>query len=733
MKKTGILFAVLLIVSPLSAEISFGNSDLNKNNELLFTIRHSTPGTDSYSSLMYAKIADGMPSENPAPLTCYPEKMELLENGTLLQIRNRYGTAVYNTKSEVLKWTELAKTLPEKSVPVPVYKTSSNGEYACYIQKKSGIKGSLIIEKVKTGKKIILTENVLSGSSSIPVKWAPEGSFLVYEKNQKIYFCKPEALFDGVEIDEKYRKLGNGTINNIEWASEKYLAYIDDCILYKINTKELYTLGLYSDIIGQGKAMGRLPFNFNPKADSFSTNSEVNSIVVVQNNKLFTYLRVLKESCDYMDVVFSRPYTDSSASLTGSYVFWDNSGTPVLWQEKLPYNGTKEKGSVYKLGPQATKVLEIQDSGKPFISQDGSKVAFFAGSVIYVYDINTWKRLGELSGEKIICALWANRNVLYVGGEKTVRKWNLISNTVETISLSQATGAYWNLIENSVIANVQNGGKTAETENYRYNKEKGTWTKATVSIPHETSNQNGIYRVFTGKTSNKNYKNALYVRTLDKSAVTKALYPQSVKKSAEPKKVALVFDAYNNADGVAKILSVLKTYNIPGTFFMNGEFIRRYPSETRQIAANGYDCASMFFSATDLTDRAFVIDEDFVRRGLARNEDEFYQITGKELMLYWHAPYYSVTEEIIEAGKNAGYSYLNVEDNLGIKLSDSELTITQKIEQCLESLKKSKIKVIPVPAGITTSSSSDVVYEYLDVLICALLDSGYQITTLDNM
>ena len=38
----------------------------------------------------------------------------------------------------------------------------------------------------------------------------------------------------------------------------------------------------------------------------------------------------------------------------------------------------------------------------------------------------------------------------------------------------------------------------------------------------------------------------------------------------------------------------------------------------------------MFFSLTDLTQNDFIIDEDFIRRGLARNEDEFYQTQSQK-------------------------------------------------------------------------------------------------------
>ena len=144
---------------------------------------------------------------------------------------------------------------------------------------------------------------------------------MIYEKNGAVFFCNPDAVLRGVEIDERYRKIGRGSINSVHWASSKYLAYVDDYLLYKINTKELYTLGLYSGIIGQGKPMGRLPFQFNPLTDKFSCNSEATSVVVTQNGRLFTYLVVRSASCDYMDVIYSRPYTESNASLVASYVF----------------------------------------------------------------------------------------------------------------------------------------------------------------------------------------------------------------------------------------------------------------------------------------------------------------------------------------------------------------------------------------------------------------------------
>lgn len=727
MKKISILFLVFVFVSFfVSAGTSFGNPDLNLNDEVLFTVRHNMVGTNSYKSLFYTKLKDGKPEGVPEVITCYPEQMELLSGGDILQIRNRYGIARYSKRNGTLKWIEKKEAMPENIVPVVPYSVSPDGKYFCRIERTSIFSGNLVLVNTDSGKSSVLCENVLNSYEDLPVKWSPDSTVLVYEKNGGVYFCNPDAVLRGVEIDERYRKIGRGTINSVFWASAKFLAYIDDYLLYKINTKELYTLGLYSGIIGQGKPMGRLPFQFNPLTDRFSCNSDVTSTVVTQNGRLFTYLVVRSASCDYMDVIYSRPYTESKASLVDSYVFWDSNDKPILWQEKLPYDGIKEQGSVYKLDAQAQQVLEIQDSGKPFISPNGSKVAFFAGSVVYVYDMNTWKRISVLTGEKVISAIWTDDSELYVGGEKSVRRWNIITGKADTVTLASAEAGYWNDADYSIIADAGNSSY------YTYNSKKGTWTKLTDEVIPTPEKQNGRYRVYIGTTQNKNYDNAVYVRSLSKRAVTIPVFKESARKTTEKKKVALVFELYDNADGLPQILSELKKFNVRGSFFLNGEFIRRYPSETRQIVTNGHLCASMFFTTANLTENSFVINEDFVRRGLARNEDEFYDCTKNELTLFWHAPYYAVTPQIIGYGENAGYTYVTSTNDIS-EFSIPDADPEKLIKKYCQSLEKAGGGVVSVVGGFSQSNHSRPLYKYLDLLISALLDSGYELVDLNSL
>ena len=728
MKKrfSAILFLFSIPVTFSFANISFGKFDINENDELLFTVNQNALGAANYTSLFYAKIKNGEAAGQPEIISCYPEQMEVLDGGNILQIRNRFGTARFDYKNERLSWLKKISGLPENLMPTAPYQVSPDGKYFCKIEKSQVCSGKLILERVSDGKEVILAEKILNSYESIPVKWSPDSSILLYEKNGSLYFTSARALMKGVEIEERFRRIGRGSINSVCWGSEKYLAYVDDYLLYRISTKEMYTVGLYAGIIGQGKAIGRLPFQFNPLVDRLFTNSDVTSIVTIQNDRLFSYLTIQSLSCDYMDVIYSRPYTDSSASLKDSFVFWDREQNPILWLEKLPYNARSERASVYRLGPNAKLVLDVADSGRPFLSPDKSRLAFFSENDIYIYDVNSWQCIAELNGEHIKNVCWTDRNQLYVGGDQTVRLWNLLSGNTEVLAISSCKDVFWNKSDNSICANTESGAY------YSFDVSKGTWKTLPAPARISSVSQNGRYRVFTGSTHNPRYDNALYIRTMSDIAVTKALYPSSTEKAAAKKKVALIFDALDNADGLPQIISALNKYNVKGTFFINGEFIRRYPLETKQIVKNGQECASMFFTTADLTNPGFAMTEDFIRRGLARNEDEFYQCTGSELSLYWHAPDYKVTDSIKVYGKHAGYSYVN--NNFKYSTSDSQKIKSEKlINEYSAMLEFADYGIIPVTVGYSTGIHEDPLYRHLDLLISVILDSGCEIVTLNQL
>jgi peptidoglycan-N-acetylglucosamine deacetylase len=52
--------------------------------------------------------------------------------------------------------------------------------------------------------------------------------------------------------------------------------------------------------------------------------------------------------------------------------------------------------------------------------------------------------------------------------------------------------------------------------------------------------------------------------------------------------IALTFDAGSSNAGVAAILEALAAGHVSATFFLTGDFVRRYPSDARRIAAAGH-------------------------------------------------------------------------------------------------------------------------------------------------
>ena len=712
------------------AGIKFGDADINNNDEILYTIRQEIPGAFSYRSLFKAKIENGAVNGEPALISCFPEQMELLCGGKILQVRNRYGTAWIDTATKSVEWKKYSAEIPVNSMRLSKVSVSPNGEWICYAEKNGYATGKLFLKNINSSKEICLDENSSFNYENISVKWSADSSVLVYAKNGNVYFCNPSAVARGVEVDEKFRKIGPGTINSVNWTGGKFLVYIDSDLVYKISSKELYTLGLYSGIIGKGQMVGRLPSQFMASKDTFSVNSDVSSMVLVQNGKIFTYFKINRNTCDYLDIIYSGPYVDLSASLLESEILWDLNGSPIVWMRMLPYGGQRIKSSVYHLENRLSKFLDISDSGRPVVSPDGKNCAFYSGSSVYIYDTKNWKRVNKVEGENVVSLLWENDSTLIIGGDRTIRSWKILEQNPEILAVSSAVNGFWN-----------NGQITADSGNgkfFVFNEEKKTWAQKETETSRRPNNlRNERYRLFCGETANPFFENALYIRTLFGKAITRPVYQESVKKIPERKKVALAFDAYDNADGLPRVLYTLNRYLVTGTFFLNGEFIRRYPNETKQISLSRNECASMFFSTSELTQPGFLVNEDYVRRGLARNEDEFNAVTGKELSLMWHAPYYAATEKIIQDGKKAGYDYIDIKNSdcdsvtleQAVAGKGKYLCPGELIESYIKTLAEGE-KVIPVTVGISRGTRESYLYDNLDLLISAILDAGYEIVPL---
>lgn len=715
MKKLVTMMAVALTaVTALNAAVKFDNLNINSNNVALFTVKHDALGAKSYSTLYaldLSKTPAATSSNIPDLLTCYPEYLEVFDGGKTLQVRNCYGTAMYNFSTMQLKWLARTGMLPEKASHLSPVVASPDGKWCLFMRKVSSSQGELIVENTQDKRYVILDAKANYSYTKVPVKWSSDSKKFIYEKNDSLYFCQPELLFAQVQIAEKYRRIGRGKIGNVQWCTNDKIMYIDSDIIYSIDSHELSALGMYAGIMNPGKIIGRLSQKFIAGQDVFYTNPESNKLIIIKNNNIVSYYNLnLKEPSAFVQIQDIKSFKDSYSNTFNFEVYWKAGKTPVIW---TVMNGLEAKptAAVYYINDEnvITKVLDIQEyDANPALSPDGTLLAVAGKNTVHIFETAQWQQKTAINTEKSTFLVWRNNRNLIIGGEETVRQWDTASVNPQVLFLSAAENSAWDSVTGSVTVKCP-----SYEHNFLYNAKNNTWFASSAAVPYKKCIQNEKYRIFTGTAKNAHFENALYVRSLEGKAATYAVFKDTMNKTPARKKIALIFDAIDNADGVNTIISICRSYGLECTFFINGEFIRRYPEETRLIAANGFECASMFYTAVDLTGKEFKFDEEYIRRGLARNEDEFFNCTGKELSLLWHAPYYKTSKLIKETGYKAGYGYVDFPTDVD--------SIDSKAGKTLES------QIIPITVGFSYNSLDENFAEKLEMLINTLIDADYEI------
>jgi peptidoglycan/xylan/chitin deacetylase (PgdA/CDA1 family) len=744
-----LICCIFLYLFPCFSQISFANPDLNNEDGLLFSVTAENQRMnwkDLYVSTLKVEEKQASATE-PVLLTCFPEDLEVLREGKNLLIRNKNGIFMYDAEKKALN--TISKNTPLYPSPENVAKerdslaalsVSPNGNWMCYFKKTSAATGSLILADLKTGSEKILSKEAKYSFDKIPVLWSPDSNYVLYEKNDSIYFLNTSSSSTTI-VDEEFRCIGQGSINAVYWASKSKLVYISHDLVYIFSSNELYTRSLYTDIVGNGKVAGRLPTPFTNNQDRFWTDETGQNIVLLQNNRTLWYMELKGTNFSYVSTLFSYPFVTVPGTAINFSVFWTPSlygvQKPIVWLELLRSGNTEsyvyclEKpkegiNAYFQAMPLPTSV------SSPKISPDGAKLSFMGDTALHVYDINKWQQTAVYLDEKIMDFAWVNKDVLYVGGKETIREWNSLKNTKNVITLSSSVLYGWSGDSSSILASCNAG-------TFVYIKDRNIWETNSTIINRKAVTQNSYWRVFLDETKDPVYKNGIYVRALGEIVTTKPLIAAFSNTPIVKPAVSVVFDALDNADGITRILSVLSKYKIKATFFLNGEFIRRFPSGVDEIIDGGHQCGSLFYTTTDFASSSYVIDQSYIQRGLARNEDEFYSLTGKELSLIWHAPYYRSSKTITTASAKAGYTLVEPTikplDTLSIENAAKGGTIYlssgKMVEGITAALKPGA--VIPVSTGINLGTRTDYLYEDLDLLLSAILEAGYEIVPVTEL
>ncbi len=756
MKKALFCLIAILAAGLAFADLQFLAFDFSPANQVLFTARITTPGISSYTTLFSGDVA----TEALTQLTFYPEAIDIVNNGRTLQIRNRFGIFVSNEQFTAMSPIPgLPSFVNGNKIQDGLYfdtLSSPSGSYFLYLSQKSYTRGDIVLYDIATGTSTIVAQNIEFSYNEFPALWSPDSTYFIYSKNGELFYFSIDQLKGNRLANETWRKLGKGRITQVQWNTNGSLYYIQNTSVFRIRPEEFFTQGLYSGILSPGTLVGKLPFSYDANFDSFWLSPNADALLLCKEGRNVFYLQLVTDDYGQPSSVSALPYLYLQGNTLVKNVIWTKSNTISILCTAFK-NGSRilELYRIEKSSSLSTSFKQLDISGATGIelSQDEQYAAVITPGSVQIRNISDWSLYKTVPvNTTVLHVRWIDADRLVLAGTYSTELYSIKSSARSVIALSQVEQFSWD----------PNGQVQALSANNPYVLGAPVaWNQApsySSQIPRTTTSD---YRVYLDDVPSGSYKNMLMVRSI-KSLVTKPLIKAPARNYApfpkmdDPRdplvfnfgsrirrrEVALVFNAQDSADGLVTVLDVLSNYGLKTMFFVNVEFIRRNPGPSRRIAQSGHETGNLFFTIFDPTNAQYEISEDFIKRGLARNEDEYFQATGKELSLFWHTPGYSVNKTILEAAKSLNYQYIGRDidpldwvNRLDFSTASLYYNVTAIIDRIMKDVKPGSI--IPIRLGKPEGDRDSYLFLELPLLINALLSEGYSIvpvsTLMDNL
>jgi len=747
MKRWITIIIGLCCSAALYGGILFSGLDLKEPGELLFKAEAESPGFGTFGTLFTADIK----TRKLQQLTFFPEAVIYLRETGQLQIQNRFG--VFRTDANLANiepvsiFPSFVNGMEIQEGKIVNVTSSPDGNYLVYFKPISPAYADLVLFDLQQGKEVVLSRKLLLSYTSPGALWSGDSQFLVYTKDGTLYYYSLGQYRDGRVLAEDFRVLGKGRIENVQWSSDGWLYYVSGSLVYQVRSAEFFTRSLYSELLRIGRIIGKIPFNFDPNFDRFWISPDGKKILLDKGGRnLFLYY-LSQEDYSNLSSETILPYLYLPRNTRIREVLWSKSDNIII------LTGGRAKGedstTLFRLNldkRDAPLYFEkMSDTGvtRIVLSQQGDKIVLVTGEGVTVREMGTWKELSSLKHPQPLSCVWKDEETLIISGMIYTEEAPLKPGNNRLIALSQPGTAGFT---------VDKGAVGLKTEAGSFLLENREWKRAeslTIRVPQAASSE---YRVYLEKIFSYAYENMIMVRNL-KGLGTNTLFPYP-KKTYDPfpekeetvdfvhfahgsriraREVSLVFNAIDSVEGLNEILHTLAEYNLRATFFINGEFIRRNPDAVKEIALSGHEAGSLFYVYFDMTDSRFRVNSDFVKQGLARNEDDYFEVTGKELSLLWHAPYYAINTEIINASKDMNYTYVgrDVDPLDWVTLSDRTvssglyLRTPDMIERVLRLKKPGSI--ISIQIGQLSGTREDYLFKNLDLLVNGLMQQGYSL------
>ena len=765
MRKT-LLLACLLLAAAVSfgeeaaaGGVAFSGLDLSSSDRLLFKATAAAGASRTFDTLF---LADPK-TRQLRQLTFYPEEVQLLQDRDVLQIQNRFG--VFRSQPDFRSIAPLAM-FPSfvagsqvQSGTIAPMQTSPDGRYLLYLKGRSPAYGDLTMLNVATGTQTVVSSRVELSLEALPASWSPDSGYIVYAKGSALYYYSLAQLQDNRVLSEDLRNIGPGSLANIRWAGAGTLDYISGGIVYAIDPNELFTRALYTGFLKIGTVVGKIPFQFDANFDSFWVSPDGKNLLLNKGGRNIFLYYITLDDFHASGTPLSLPYLSLPRDTTVRKVLWSAGNVVTMLCETR--NGGVRGTVIFRLTQDASGSYgqfartADQDVRDVTLSPDGTRAALMTSDGVALKDYATWEDQGRFDHPSPLHVLWLGDDELLVAGAWYIERHTLGTSpgggSSSLLALSQPGDFGHAVSGDTVLTRVQD-------RIYSFDEQAGAWSAASTYTVRDRSAATDNYRVYLQPSARGSYANLVMIRDARGFGTVPLFPPETVTYEPFPatdepvdftnfthgsrvhrREVSLVFNAVDSAEGLTKILNTLSAYRVRATFFVNGEFIRRYPDAVREIADSGHEVGSLFYAYFNMTDARFTVDRDFVKSGLARNEDDYYAATGRELSLLWHAPYYIVDSSIIAAAAEMNYTYvgrdLDSYDWVTATESNQARGIYLRAADLVERIiaRKKPGSIIPLQVGAGEGRRDDYLFQKLDLLINELAGRGYDIVPVSTL
>ena len=183
------------------------------------------------------------------------------------------------------------------------------------------------------------------------------------------------------------------------------------------------------------------------------------------------------------------------------------------------------------------------------------------------------------------------------------------------------------------------------------------------------------------------------------------------------KEVALTINCAWNADDIDKILDTLSKYKVKVTFFVVGDWVKKYPEAVKKIHEAGHEIGNHSDTHPHVNEMTLEKNMEQIRKCA----DKIEEITGSRSTLY-RGPYGEYNDIVIKAAE--AEKHTTIQWSLDT-LDYTGLNANQMWERLNNKLSNGSI--------ILMHNGTEHTADALDFLIYKIQEKGYQIVTVSNL